>query len=239
MGLQKYKMNFELTRQLLLYIVGQLQDQEGMISKIRIVKLLYLVDVEFYRMFGHTLTNLNWIFYEYGPYAFEIDTIIEKLSFDLGEEEITTSMGHTANIYHIEGEQVLDNIVNFATKAMIDRIINRWALEDTHFILDYVYTGTEPMQSATFNQRLDFSKIRRDIDVNRPMKHLQLAKNKSAKIQDMLKNRRQSQFLISRYDEVYFEAMNVMNQEDKFEEGIEGSVKISPESTEAISQQIE
>jgi hypothetical protein len=34
----------ELLKRLILYIIDQIQDQEGIISKIRIVKLLYLID---------------------------------------------------------------------------------------------------------------------------------------------------------------------------------------------------
>ena len=75
----------ELLKRLILYIVDQLQDQEGLISKIRIVKLLYLIDVEHYRKYGRTLIGLEWIFYRYGPYAFAIDSAIKELGFELGE----------------------------------------------------------------------------------------------------------------------------------------------------------
>jgi hypothetical protein len=233
----------ELLKRLILYIIDQIQDQEGIISKIRIVKLLYLIDVEHYRTYGKTLTGLEWIFYRYGPYAFAIDSAVRQLGFDLGEEEVTTAAGYPAYVYRVEEPQSLEDIVSFAVQSMIDRKIKQWALEDTRFLLDYVYTATEPMQQATFGQKLDFSKIQRGLDTHRPARHLKIAADKSAVIQKLLKDRRELSWKQKspqpQYDELYFEAMNLMDQEEKRGRRIIGKAEISPESAEAISRQVE
>lgn len=234
-------MNRELIKRLILYIVDQLQDQGGMIGKTRIVKILYLVDVEHYRVYGRILTGLEWVFYHFGPYAYEIDTITKEMGLDLGEEEITTSAGHKGYTYRVQDAQSIDDVVSFANKTMIDRNIEQWALEETKFLLDYVYTATEPMQSATFGHKLDFSRIQRDFDVNRPMRHIQIAKDKSAKIQELLKQRSKTKrrTFSPRYDKTYIEAITAMDQEDEFDGKIAGQIKISPKAAEVISEQIE
>ena len=202
----------DLLSRLILYIIDQIQDQEGLISKIRIMKLLYLIDVEHYRRYGKTITGLDWISYRYGPYAFAIDSAIREIGFHLGEEDIETAAGYPAHVYHVDEPQSLDDIVSFAVRSMIDRNVAQWALEDTRFLLDYVYTATEPMQRATFGQKLDFSKIQRGIHTHRSAKHLRIAADKSAVIQKLLQERREragkQKSPRDPYDELYFQAMN-------------------------------
>lgn len=234
----------DLLKRLILYIVDQIHDQEGLISKMRIVKILYLIDVEHYRRYGKTLTGLEWICYRYGPYAFAIDTAIKQLGFNLGEEEIITAEGHPAYIYRTDEPQSLDDIVSFSVRTMIDRKITQWALEDTRFLLDHVYTATEPMRNAIFGQTLDFSTIQRGLRTYRPTKHLRIAPDKSAVVQKMLRERRERYGRVQespppQYDKLYFEAMDAMAEEEKPKRRLVGKAKITPEAADAISQESE
>lgn len=106
--------------------------------------------------------------------------------------------------------------MRFAAKAAIDRIISRWALEDLRAPLDYVYTSTEPTRGAAFGENLDSSTIRRGIHVNRPTRHLRLAKDRSRLIQELLQRRgdqpEKLQITLPRYDEVYSEAIKAVDQ---------------------------
>jgi hypothetical protein len=54
------------------------------LTKTPLIKLLYLIDVEYYRATGEKLTNIDWIFYKYGPYAFELEGILTGMG--LSEE---------------------------------------------------------------------------------------------------------------------------------------------------------
>jgi hypothetical protein len=171
-----------LLKQLIIYLVDQIQDQEGIISKIHLVKLIYLIDVEYYRKYGRTLTNLDWIFYSYGPYAFQIDDAIQELGYRLGPENIQTKIGEKATVYHVNREVDISELVNFGTKAMIDKIINSWVLEDTKFLIDHVYTETEPMKDAVRGKELDFSKIDRNLDPWRSSSTIQLTSERSMEI---------------------------------------------------------
>ena len=66
------------------YIVDQIRERDAIPTRTKVAKLLYLVDVEYYRRHGRTLTELAWRFLHYGPYAVEIEPLLQ--SFDLEEE---------------------------------------------------------------------------------------------------------------------------------------------------------
>ena len=76
------------------YVVQRVQEREGELSKTKLVKLLYLIDVEHYRRFRKTLTDLTWYFYHYGPYAFELESVLRNMPFGFDEEEVVTAKGH-------------------------------------------------------------------------------------------------------------------------------------------------
>ena len=146
-------------QKLIQYIVDQLQDLEAPISTIRIVKLLYLIDVAYFRRRRRLLTGLPWIAYKYGPFAFEIPQAIEALGYRLEREEVLTTEGRRAFVFHTEEEVDLSGIADFATQVLVDDIIKKWAYENLNDLLNYVYFCTPPMEEAKFDQLLDFDVI--------------------------------------------------------------------------------
>lgn len=148
-------MNRKLVRKLLLYIVDQFQDMEAEISTIRLVKLLYLIDLEYYNRHGETLTGINWVYYHYGPYFFEIADILRSATIDLDAKEVLTKSGRGFTFRSLE-EQDISRDVEFATEQSINRTLKKWALEDTQQILDYVYK-TLPIKYGKRGEPLDFS----------------------------------------------------------------------------------
>jgi len=129
-------------------------------GKTKLVKLLYLIDVEYQRLYSHKLTELEWIFYHYGPYAFAIDDVLKQLDIDIPQEEAMTASGNRAKIFkpikaiHSEFENSSD-----VKKYLVDRVIDQWGFEELNPLLSYVYFHTEPMQNAHRGDILDFSKI--------------------------------------------------------------------------------
>jgi len=53
------------------------RDSGGAPSKTKILKLLYLLDIESYRKTGATLTGFEWKFYKYGPWAESYDDALQ------------------------------------------------------------------------------------------------------------------------------------------------------------------
>lgn len=148
-------MNRNLVRNLSLYIVDQLQDMEAPISTIRLVKLLYLIDSEYYRRHREHLTGIDWIKYHYGPYFMALPEIIKSLGIDLETREIETERGRGFTFRTLE-EQSLRGIVDSSTEILINRVIKRWANEDTSELLRNVYE-TLPVKHSQFNEPLDFT----------------------------------------------------------------------------------
>ncbi len=148
-------MNRELVRRLLLYIVDQLQDLGAPISTIRLVKLLYLIDLEHYNHYCKPLTGIEWVKYDYGPYFFALPEVIRAASLDLEPEEFETEHGKGVTFRSLETQDISD-IVRFPVQAMIDSILKRWAYEDTSVLLEHVYK-TLPVQHGNYRQPLDFT----------------------------------------------------------------------------------
>lgn len=126
-------------------------------AKTRLIKLLYLVEVEHVKHFQDRLTNLEWQFYHYGPYASEIEQVlgapdIEEISFSLSD-------GRQGSQY-ILGEDERDDNVPPDIRRLIDYIVKDWGAIDLNKLLDYVYFETEPMINARRGEVLDFTKVK-------------------------------------------------------------------------------
>jgi hypothetical protein len=147
-------MKRDLVRKLLLYIIDQLQDMGAQISTIRLVKLLYLIDLEHLIRHEKTLTEIDWVYYHYGPYFFELGDVLRSSSIDLEASEVLTSSGR-GYTYKTLDDQDISRLVDFATEQQINRIIKKWALEDTRLLLDFVY-NTLPIKKGIRGNKLDF-----------------------------------------------------------------------------------
>ncbi|MEN2994233.1 MAG: type II toxin-antitoxin system antitoxin SocA domain-containing protein [Thermodesulfovibrio sp.] len=108
---------------------------------IRITKLLYLLDVEYFRDHGKTYTELQWVYYKYGPYSFELEEIILQSGITIEEEFISTDKSikklYLKNIEESEIEPMLENYLN--------KLWSIWGTESLYTLLDFVYYKTEPM----------------------------------------------------------------------------------------------
>ncbi len=148
-------MNRKLVRKLLLYIADQFQDMEAEISTIRLVKMLYLIHLEYFNHHGETLTGIDWYYYHYGPYFFDVGNILRSASIDLDAKEVLTKSGRGFTFRSLE-EQDISKDVDFATEQQINRALKKWALEDTQIILNFVYS-TFPIKYGKRGEPLDFS----------------------------------------------------------------------------------
>ncbi len=148
-------------RALIGYVVSRLEEMEATFGKTKLVKLLYLADVENYRRYGQKLSELDWVFYHYGPYALEIDQALREIELDIPQEEVTTANGHRAVVFrpsrHVETD--FEKQVSSREKMVVDRVLKQWGLEELNPLLSYVYFYTEPMKDAKRGEPLDFAKI--------------------------------------------------------------------------------
>lgn len=114
------------------YIVARARDRQITLNRTRLVKLLYLLDVERIRSQREAITGLNWVFFHYGPYAFElIDTLEHMEGSELVAQTWHDSIMYPAAPGATDGE---DWVVS--TRRSVDTIISRYAELGTNELLD-------------------------------------------------------------------------------------------------------
>lgn len=152
-----------ILRELIKHVVAQVVDSGGTLGVTKLVKILYLLDVEYYRRHRKLLTGLNWVFYRYGPYAFEIPDILRGLDLELPQEDVP--IGGDRYVHKFKPEYLpeldIESILSPADALWVNKRISKWALEDLNKLLSYVYFDTEPMHDAELGKPLNFSKIPR------------------------------------------------------------------------------
>ncbi len=144
--------------QLILYIVHQVEDLGGYTTTIRLIKFLYLIDLEHQRRYGRTLTGLQWVYHRFGPYAFEIANIGDRLGLDLEREEFVSAKGYQGVLFHASEPQEFPPELSYGIEVMVNGLLRVWADLETPDLLRYVYC-TEPMRHARRGDRLDFSVV--------------------------------------------------------------------------------
>src|ERR1017187_7831021 len=116
-------------KDLALAILTRIEEREGSANKTKLLKLMYLADIENYRATGETLTGFDWIFYLYGPWSTEYDTLLKQLD---SEGSINLEKWSAGTV---EGERVSARTrvplekVGFSTEAFFrsQRQIDTWA----------------------------------------------------------------------------------------------------------------
>lgn len=126
-------------------------------GKTKLIKLLYLLEVEYYRLNQNRLTDLIWRFHFYGPYPDKIDEILGAP--DLEEIPITLKGDRDYKRYIVVSEQPTNHYNKTDIQRLISHIVKDWGGLDLYNLLDYVYFETEPMVNVKRGDILDFSII--------------------------------------------------------------------------------
>jgi hypothetical protein len=148
--------------ELIAYVIDRALDRDTALTKTKLVKLLYLVDVETWRLERQLLTKLDWRFYHYGPYAFELEPVLDQLEGQQVEwKEFTPGQLERTILYTRVWQSPSSDQWPAMTKMRVDKIVDRWADETLELLLDYVYFETEPMQHARRGEYLDFNTVER------------------------------------------------------------------------------
>lgn len=131
------------------------------ILTIKLIKLLYLTEYEYYKLKRQRLTNLRWIFYKYGPFAFELKKIQSNI-LQLEEEEKVLDSGRVIKLLGVSWDMnfVQERFVeNIEVVAITKRLTHQWKDSNKNELLNFVYHHTEPMMVANRGEVLDFSVI--------------------------------------------------------------------------------
>jgi hypothetical protein len=199
-------------------IVTWIAEHDSYVTKTKLLKLLYLFDVEYYRCHRHTFTGFGWKFFHLGPWAAEYDPALNGLLARgaLTEQRSSASEHETMFLQPGELVQTRRAFANVNDEYILVDVLKRWGTRTTGEILNYVYFQTEPMEAGIRNQPLDFSLIPAE---RRPVYSRSSSGKSPADIRKLRAQfqRQQAQkkaseqppftFTPPKYDDEYFEAM--------------------------------
>jgi hypothetical protein len=147
--------------ELIVAVVSYVTASGGYMTKTKLLKLLYLFDLEFYRVYGRTFTQFQWKYFHLGPWTREFDPVFDQLLShgELSEHTSERSEFDTRFLRAGESVDLRKLVANYREEAILKIVLDTWGGSTTGEILDYVYFRTEPMEYGIRNEPLDFSKV--------------------------------------------------------------------------------
>jgi len=142
-------------------VLTYIRQKGGYATKTKLLKLLYLLDIDAYRTDHSTLTGFDWVFHLYGPWAPQYDPLLADLQ-NVGAIALHSGSRtdlDTVFIDACESVSLSDAFPRFVDELRARRIIEAWADRPTGELLDYVYFHTEPMREARRGESLDFKGV--------------------------------------------------------------------------------
>lgn len=118
-------------------------------GRTRLVKFLYLADLEARRWLGHPLTPLNYIWYDHGPFDSDIYSQLDHLCGlgYLNEETYQRADGTTCYRYRTTDAPPPGEPLKAAELALVDYVAAQHGKKRLKALLDEVYR-TPPMEQA-------------------------------------------------------------------------------------------
>lgn len=225
--------------QLVQYITWLASEQGEVLTPIRLVKFLYLADLYYARYFqGETITKWPWRFVHYGPFCGQAmeainqatkNELIEAIPFEsnFDDEE------HFYYRCRLEEDHPLHDILPASVTLPLENAIKKWA-SDTYQLLDYVYFETEPMENVSYRDKLDFNKAKKQ-EIISQVSMRQLSKEKIKKAKEAIRKLKENWLAEKEntnavepiYDKLYYQALEVMEEEDLLEISGIAEIKIN------------
>lgn len=148
-------------RPLTAYLFDLVNDNGGAVGMTALIKLVYILDVEYYRRYSTLATGLKWWFHHYGPWVKELEDAILNNPYITVSGGTVSRPGYRFNLdspwKEIRGKFLSE--YGRPVEIIANSVVADWGLEPLEVILDYVYFETEPMQDARRGSILDFSTI--------------------------------------------------------------------------------
>jgi hypothetical protein len=146
-------------------LIASVISRLGSITKTKLLKLLYLFDVEFYRVNRAIFTGFEWRFFHLGPWTAELDISLQALvARGVLTEAVSDWSEFDTKVYRsTRAVDLGEPFDSYKQEAILRNVLNTWGEKTTGEILDYVYFQTEPMEHGVRNQLLDFSSISQEL----------------------------------------------------------------------------
>ncbi|MBZ5522453.1 MAG: DUF4065 domain-containing protein [Acidobacteriia bacterium] len=208
-------------------ILTRIAEVGGTANKTKLLKLLYLADIEQCRITGETLTGFDWIYYLYGPWTAEYDALLKQLDAEGAIRiESWTASGIEGERIRVQEQVSLERVITstdafFRTRRQVDT----WADRGVPRLLDYVYFETEPMENAVKMKRLDFGKVAKEppklyrrVKSGTDAARLRELRRKFSEIGERIESegaREPVRYKTGEFDEKYFSALAEFEKEEQ------------------------
>lgn len=125
-------------------------------DKLQFTKFLYLIDYCNYRFRGEKATDIDWLFFHYGPWASEMPNIMQEVMdrFPVGWVDRTEEYEG----YMPRFDPVRERL-DFTLEGIVSRVVQAFKSRTTNDVIEWCYKQTEPMRAANRGEHLDFNAI--------------------------------------------------------------------------------
>ena len=141
---------------LIAYIVDRSRNRGVTLTRTKLIKLLYLLDVERVSTRREPLTGAEWIFFHYGPWAAELSETIKAME----GTSLIAEPYYGSTLYRFAPDAPDGADWPAGTKMTIDHTVDEWGGVELNELLDHVYFHTGPMIDAKRGEPLDMSLAR-------------------------------------------------------------------------------
>lgn len=130
----------------------------NLLSATKLTKLVYLVDVYHWHMFGKRLTHVPFIHYFHGVWAADISKVLDELYAQdiLYEDTVKTTKGHSASIPKPKVSKTMISLPNSAFEVLED-VLADWGDKTTDEVVEFT-KRTLPFLNTAFGDEIDFSR---------------------------------------------------------------------------------
>jgi len=129
--------------------------------RIEVLKLTYLIDVEYYKKFGEKYSELDYVYYNYGPWDRAFHQIIAYMAeVEISEFKMQTQDEKDFYLYTTTGKTPRNDIrLNPEISEILEKIFFVYKHSQLGQMLKIVYTE-EPMASTKQGECIDMSKLK-------------------------------------------------------------------------------
>lgn len=128
-------------KSILMQVVRTLQRDRIPFGATRLIKLVYLVELEYYRCYQNRITGVDWVYYKFGPYVMNYPEYFQHGLERLIDED---------NDYHLItiSYDTTNDEYNKTAQRIVERVVKEFGDLKLNDLLDYVYYNTEPMMAV-------------------------------------------------------------------------------------------
>jgi hypothetical protein len=139
-------------------------------GRTQIVKFLYLADLESRSHLGRPISDLDYIWYDFGPFDSEILSQLDQLCWQglITEEKVRYPNGKAGSRYHAT-ETPVELDFSKEQRAILDYIVSTYGATPLQTLLDDVVYQTRPMIDAKEREAL-YCRLRMELVDNESRK---------------------------------------------------------------------